>query len=303
MSPFLSFSLLFLASSCLAQQGNFLPARPPSVTLEGASVGACPSSEVTAAARNSQREEIQSILRDTVTPALDIQQQCPCSGPENRRRIAHLDMNDPEQQCPPNWRLITTPERECGRSTSTCDSAIFPSGGESYSRVCGRVNAIQRGTPDAFRQSIGDFVLTLEDAYIDGVSITHGAEGSRQHIWSFVGGLFESGPTHNLESQCPCSNTNAIWPFQVPSYVGNDYFCDSGNPGPGFSFAEVYSDDPLWDGEGCGPYSTCCENNTSPWFCTTLPQPTTDDLELRLCGDQDLSNEDIEVTLVEIYIT
>ena len=47
-----------------------------------------------------------------------------CGGPGLWRRIAHLDMSDPDQQCPSNWRLITTPVRACGCTSSACDSAV-----------------------------------------------------------------------------------------------------------------------------------------------------------------------------------
>ena len=30
------------------------------------------------------------------------------------------------------------------------DSAIFPANGRTYSRVCGRINAFQKGVPDSF---------------------------------------------------------------------------------------------------------------------------------------------------------
>ena len=135
---------------------------------------------------------------------------CPCGGPGPWRRIAHLNMSDPNQQCPHNWRLVTSPVRACGRSTSaghSCDSAIFPSNGISYSRVCGRVNAIQRGSPDAFQPSIKGRNPGLEGVYIDGVSLTHGAAGSRQHIWSFVAALYEEEKLVVLLSNCPCTNT------------------------------------------------------------------------------------------------
>ncbi len=46
-------------------------------------------------------------------------------------------------------------------------------------------------------------------------------------------------------------------------------------------------------------YQTCCEFKNPLWFCKQLPQPTTDDIELRLCGDEDINNEDIPI---EIYI-
>ena len=59
----------------------------------------------------------------------------------------------------------------------------------------------------------------------------------------------------------------------------------------------------LWDGEGCVPTSTCCEFNRPPWFCTTLPQSTTDDLELRICHGGDLSaDEDTVISLVDISV-
>ena len=62
----------------------------------------------------------------------------------------------------------------------------------------------------------------------------------------------------------------------------------------------VYSDNPLWDGEGYGLTNACCEFNNPPWFCTTLPQLTTDDLELRICHDQHASDENVLVSLVDI---
>ena len=63
----------------------------------------------------------------------------------------------------------------------------------------------------------------------------------------------------------------------------------------------VYNQDPLWDGRGCGSTSTCCQFNNPPWFCKDLPQPTTDDIELRLCVDQ-VVNEDIILKLAEVYV-
>jgi hypothetical protein len=50
---------------------------------------------------------------------------------------------------------------------------------------------------------------------------------------------------------------------------------------PGVLLQHNYYDDPLWDGEGCGPISTCCRFNNPPWFSKSLPKPTTDDLEVR----------------------
>ena len=225
-----------------------------------------------------------------------------CGEREGWRRIAYLNMTNPSHSCPPAWREITTPKRTCARGTDThgCDSAVFPANGYRYSRVCGRIRAYHCGTPDAFNSGSS----LINDRYIDGVSITH--SDPRQHIWTFAAGVAESHPGGGA---CPCSSGYSG--DHVPSFVGDDYFCDTGadtispvcnlNTGVGF-----FPDDPLWDGEGCGNPSypsTCCEFNNPPWFCKTLPQPTTGDLEVRLCsagitGGQ----EDTPIELIEIYV-
>ena len=229
---------------------------------------------------------------------------CSCGGAGQWTRIAHLDMSDPSQQCPSGWSLTTTPVRGCIRpsSTNNCHSATFQTkyNGQTYSRVCGRIYAYQRGSPDAFGRSI-EGNPGLEDAYIDGVSLTHGAPGSRQHIWSFVGSVYETATSYNAKSNCACTNSDQDWPYQVPSFVGNNYFCDTGNPGPDFPDT-VHTDDPLWDGAGCGPTNTCCQFNNPPWFCTTLSAATTDALELRICHDEAENNEDIIVSFVELAV-
>ena len=262
-----------------------------SVVLAGESAGTCPSQEMLNASKRALKEDIANLLQ-----ANSVFHNCPCGGPGQWTKIAHLSMSDPSQQCPSNWNLITTPVRGCGRTSRGCYSATFPSHGQSYSQVCGRVIAYQKGTTDAFRYA------RLEQTDIDGVSITHGPAGSRQHIWSFLAARYETNiPNYFARSNCPCTNINEAWPFQVPSFIGNDYFCDTGNPGPGSDAATTYTDDPLWDGEGCGSTNTCCELNNPPWFCTTLPQPTTDDLEIRNCASNTPAQEDSIISLIDIY--
>ena len=296
-----SIGLLLLAHCGTAQRDSdsedFLPIRLPPVATRGESAGVCPSVD---AIERATQEAIRSVLHDTVVPLID---RCPCGGPGPWRRIAYLNMSDPNQQCPSNLRLVTTPVRACGRNTNavqTCESVVFPSGGSSYSRMCGRVDAIQLGWPNAFLPSIRGR-NSIDQAYIAGVSLTHGAAGSRQHIWSFVAASYGANPSISTGSVCACA-IDFEWPHQIPSFIGNNYFCDSGNPGPNPTTFTTYPDDPLWDGEGCGPTSSCCQLNNPPWFCTTLPQPTTDDLEVRVCGEHGNANEDILTTLVDIYV-
>jgi hypothetical protein len=82
--------------------------------------------------------------------------------------------------------------------------------------------------------------------------------------------------------------------WSVPAYVGNDYFCDTALTR--YTRNGLYTDDPLWDGKGCGTTSTCCSFNNPPWFAKDLPSPTADNIEMRVW----YGNTPIET--VEIYI-
>ena len=285
------FKLVFLLPGILnfSQGEADSPARLSPVVIPGGGNGACPADEVLAARREAIKEEITPILNDLVS-----QPPCACGGPGQWSRIAFFNMSDPSQQCPSSWNLFTSPVRGCVSSVSdpSCDSAIFPSNGKLYSRVCGRVNAYQKGSTNGLVFSSNP--PGLEGAYVDGVSLTHGAPGSRQHIWTFI-----AGPGRDIRNLCPCTS----WPDQIPSFIGDNYFCDTGNRESFDQDEVIFTDDPLWDGSGCGSSSSCCEFNNPPWFCATLPQPTTDDLELRICRDQDIFNEDIIISLVEINVT
>ena len=229
---------------------------------------------------------------------------CSCGG-DCWTRVAYLNMSDPQQTCPSNWTLSTSPVRGCGRSSSsslTCDSAVYPVNDRTYSSVCGKIIAYHKGVSVAFPSILLNTTIPIEESYVSGVSITHGPPGTRQHVWTFVGALNEIDNEFNGQVNCPCSNTTATWAYEVPLFIGNDYFCDTGNRGPGFSRRAIYLNDSLWDGEGCGSTSSCCEFNSPPWFCKSLPQPTTDDLEIRLCSFGTITHENKTITLIDIYI-
>ena len=252
----------------------------------------------------SIKEEIRSLINNSLLPVLKAgleNRACGCGGP-GWRRVAYLNMSDPTQTCPPAWELITTPRRSCGRPSSAggrvCNSAMFPTQGIQYSQVCGRIIGYQIGEPGAFiLESAGD-PQTIDGPYVDGVSLTY--ESPRQHIWTFANALDEY--PHFYNHKCPCTNVTEQRTIIIPSYIGSDYFCETGVP-PGQSRVNsvFYPDDPLWDGQGCGPTSTCCTFNNPPWFCKQLPQSTNADLEVRLCSANSPSLENTPIELIEIY--
>ena len=213
-------------------------------------------------------------------------------------RVANLDMTQPNQQCPPGFRTITASGKKlCGRpGPAGCVSVKFPTNNIPYNRVSGRVIAYQDKSPDAQCPYIGlhtdGLIHTLEEVYIDGVSITHGSP--RQHIWTFIASQAE---IYTDCLACPCY-TQFIG-TRVP-FIGDNFFCDSGTEI--WQGGIFYDADPLWDGQGCGPNNGCCTFNNPPWFCTELDQHTSDDIELRLCADEDTNNEDIPIETIELYI-
>ena len=208
-------------------------------------------------------------------------------------RVAHLDMTDTNQHCPSGFRLITSPKRTCGTPGRRCVSTTFPLNGIKYSRVCGKIKAYQYGSPNAFDPYYNNRVITIDNLYVDGVSLTQG-RSPRKHIWTFAAGADE---TNFNQHHCPC---NTRYTGVVPPFIEQDYFCDTGS-----TYAwqrQFYYADPLWDGSGCGPNSRCCGFNNPPWFCKQLPQPTTDDIEMRVCMNQEISNEDIALETVQIFV-
>lgn len=81
----------------------------------------------------------------------------------------------------------------CGRNASSdfvCNSTFFNVKGLSYTKVCGRIRGYQYGSTFTFLLYTGlnTGLNTIEKAYLDGVSLTHGPNGKRQHIWSFASG-------------------------------------------------------------------------------------------------------------------
>ena len=207
-------------------------------------------------------------------------------------RVAELNMTDTSQQCPVGLVLRTDDDvRSCELSVADCSPIAYPTQ-DGYTKVCGRITAYQVGATNAFgRASSVSNSITIDSNYVDGVSLTHGIS-PKQHIWTFAAALGRTG-RHTSSSYCPCQNATHHNP--VPPFVGEDFFCDAGNE-EFMTGDNGLQTDPLWDGTDC----LCCDN--PPWFYKQLPRPTTDDIEMRVCRDEEASNEGIAVQLVEIYV-
>ena len=219
-----------------------------------------------------------------------------CGGEGGWMRVAYVNMSQSGTTCPQGLtQKVLSGLTLCGRSDTSvgsCQSTFFSSLGLSYSHVCGQLRGYQWGTTDAF-----GIQFFAAERYVDGATITYG-RGPRKHIWTYANGISLS--FYNKADECPCNNNGTI--NVVPSFVGSDYYCETGLNGNGWSYI-FFPNDPLWDGQQCvGTEAPCCTHPNMPWFNKTLSETTTEDIEVRVCLDQNTSDEDTLLQVIELFI-
>lgn len=218
-------------------------------------------------------------------------------------KIADVNMTKTSSKCPSGLEKVTSPKSLCRKRVDRgCSSAVFSTHNVPYKRVCGKVIGYQYYSTDGFHPYYSAQSRTIDELYVEGVSITH-SHNPRHHIWTLAAGLEEDPRADHSVYRCPCSTELANVPFTglIPDFIGDDYYCDTGSRTAYQN--RYYLDDPLWDGQGCGRFSTCCEGNKKPWFCKELPEPVDSDIEVRLCCDESRSSdEDVLLEAIELYV-
>ena len=290
---YLVLSVLFLYPGSIVTTSDQLQTAGALRVLQGNGIGSgqCPSAEERETVRNEIHQTVDSTIASTFTRTPDTYS---CKGSPGWSRVAFINMTDTSYNCPTGLNLTSYSKRTCGRSRATCTSTTFSVGGLLYSHVCGRIRGYQYGSTSAFRYSTHD----IDSHYVDGISLTHGAAGRRQHIWTFAAGLSENTTVYPFEC-CPCDTPHH---GRIPTFIGNDYFCESGLHSTWSGQYTFHSNDTLWDGQGCTSTSTCCQFNNPPWFTKNLPSVTTDDIELRICTNYLYGQEDVALELIELYV-
>ena len=143
----------------------------------------------------------------------------------------------------------------CAVEESGCSSVCFDPGDIAYSRVSGRSRARQSGQPDGFQDFNGPRfrgTVSLEDNYVDGISLTYGDE-------------------------------YAVCDSERSDFIGDHYsfelleLCNQGT---------ICNSNLLWDGDQCVGGESLFRD---------LPEPTTEQIEMRVCREQDRKGEDILV--------
>ena len=225
-----------------------------------------------------------------------------CGGEGGWTRVAYLNMTDTSSQCPTNFRSVSeNGQHFCIRDHVGCVALPSETLGITYSQVCGFARGYTYLSPDAFygddisNNAVRGLNEPVSGNYVDGVSITYGAPS--RHVWTYAAGGSEDG-NQIASYNCPCnSNINRI---PVPAYVGNDFYCEAGkNSGT----TGWYVGDPLWDGEMCGgTEGPCCNHTGLPWFIKQLPNHTLGNIGVRLCADQETSDENIGLEHLAVFV-
>ena len=85
---------------------------------------------------------------------------------------------------------------------------IFVPVGITYSYVCGSMKSCWIGSPNGFGssdESVRPSSSTINDNYVDDISLTCRSSSKNTHMWTFI--------------------TNLRYPHKVPGYVGANYSC------------------------------------------------------------------------------
>ena len=213
--------------------------------------------------------------------------------------LADFDVTGTDTECPPGWTFTETPMRGCIGENSNgaggCDVAAFSTGGFPYNKVCGRITGRTSDGTTGFLDltSINfnsDPTTTLVDdiVLVDGITLTHSSP--IQHIWTFAangGGPF-----------CPCNPQSPGLRNSPVEFASDNYFCGVDSAGVNI----------IWDG-GCeaflpGPFQTCCNFNSPPFFVAELATTTSADVDARLCLDGTAGQGDdaLLVESIKLYV-
>ena len=207
-------------------------------------------------------------------------------------RVGYLNVTNTTTSCPYPLTLYNTSGAIlCGPTddSSQCDQLTFRTYTIPYNTVCGR--AVGYGYYFNYGFYYGS--RGINDAYLSGLSITNRNNGQRSHIWSYAAG-YRDASSHSYN--CPCARYAGRAPS---SFVGNDYYCESGaHTSPS---RQWYTYNPLWDNKGCYSGSKCCNPSHAPWFRKFLNVEATSDIDVRWCHPGG-SSDKTGIELLEIYV-
>ena len=209
--------------------------------------------------------------------------------------------------CLPGLMPMLTPSartRACIKPPSAgCTSITLNTPNVEYSRVCGKILAYQIGHVNGYSGRTSNYSRSIDGNYVDGITLTHGRESERQHIWTFVAERDSIVTDWTRGRRCPCLDGRLRDRGETPSFIDNHHqFCDTGSNSDKIPKGQFFESNLLWDGAGCTGSNQCCSFNRPPYFYRTLTKSTSNDIEMRLCTDEPSSAESIAIREMALYI-
>ena len=222
-------------------------------------------------------------------------------------RIANVNMSIPSNVCPSGLEKVSTPKSCRKNKDSGCSTTLFKTYNLEYKSVCGKLIGYQINSPDAFypyhdTHNTAAIVshqasVTPDDAYADGVLLSFNTP--REHIWTLT--AQPSRHSKNNANGCPCLHDYKRYSGKVPLFIGQDFFCETGNYKETIE-AKTYTTNKLWDGTGCGTFPGGCDGSRDPWFQKKFLFTIKSDLEMRVCLNQPRSDEDLLIEQIYLYV-
>ena len=179
-----------------------------------------------------------------------------------------VDEDYQEDACGGDWDGSS--KAYCTRAAAGASSNVFSTRGVVWSEVRVTMGIRSVSTTDAFGwQNRSGW--SVEDNYVDGVSLTTGEAGSRAHLFTYAVG--------HASGKCPDTIGNKQAHVEAQAFVGDAYAC--GYPDPENGQVNLFDDD---------------------WFIAQAAEATAQPLEIRLMADQGVGNENVRVYSIVMYV-
>ena len=144
--------------------------------------------------------ELRPNLTDAIRSYLASQYVPPICGKDGWIKVIYANLSRENASCPDGWTLFTSPVRGCGRSNNDhTTTATFSVKNQTYTRVCGRILAIQRGVTNGFGPTFYDSKPLHS---VDGITISLGTSLTQRRVWTFAA-MISQQPS-DIKASCMC---------------------------------------------------------------------------------------------------
>ena len=189
-----------------------------------------------------------------------------------------------------------------GTVDNGCTTARFQLDDTRYSEICARIGGYQHGKPTAFKPYMEKDYKT----FMDGVYFTYGED--TKYLWGYAVGSYKNYRTeyknkvdNHLRDMCP--DVHPTYKGQVPPFVENYYYCDSGAyEASANDSTRFFYKNRLFEGKGCEHPNYTCMRSGQPWFYRKLPVYFKDYIEMHSCNDDKWMTKDVRMDNIEIYL-